>query len=170
MSATAAMDARTLLGLLGRGRRRLRRARGTAPRHAEYRVGFGPPGRARPRRQSQSAARRRSGTSMATRCLVPREHQQRRGAACLAAGVVEAAQPRSNAARSCCRRRRRRRRETQSCRGKQALVEYHQCQIARARGCLRLREGQREMPLFWLPTARVLSAPQRTGCHSLANT
>ena len=54
MSATAAMDARTLLGLLGRERRRLRRAREAAPRHAEYQVGFGPPGRARPRRQSQS--------------------------------------------------------------------------------------------------------------------
>ena len=52
MSATAAVDARTLLGLLGRERRRLRRARGAAPRHAEYLVGFGPPGRARPRRQS----------------------------------------------------------------------------------------------------------------------
>eukprot|EP01046_Picozoa_sp_COSAG06_P005873 COSAG06_NODE_266_length_18831_cov_301.960015_10_plen_65_part_00 len=34
-------------------RRRLRRAREAAPRHAEYLVGFGP-GRARPRRQSQS--------------------------------------------------------------------------------------------------------------------
>ena len=54
MSATAAMDARTLLGLLGRERRRLRRAREVAPRHADYLVGFGPPGRARPRRQSQS--------------------------------------------------------------------------------------------------------------------
>ena len=54
MSATAAMDARTLLGLLGRERRRLRRAREAAPRHAEYMVGFTPPGRARPRRQSQS--------------------------------------------------------------------------------------------------------------------
>ena len=54
MSATAAMDARTLLGLLGRERRRLRRAREVAPRHAEYMVGFTPPGRARPRRQSQS--------------------------------------------------------------------------------------------------------------------
>ena len=54
MSATAAMDARTLLGLLGRGRRRSRRAREAAPRHAEARAGFGPPGRARPRRQSQS--------------------------------------------------------------------------------------------------------------------
>ena len=48
------MDARTLLGLLGRERRRLRRAREAAPRHAEYQVRFGPPGRARPRRQSQS--------------------------------------------------------------------------------------------------------------------
>ena len=54
MSATAAMDARTLLGLSGRERRRLRRAREAAPRHAEYMVGFTPPGRARPRRQSQS--------------------------------------------------------------------------------------------------------------------
>ena len=54
MSATAAMDARTLLGLLGRERRRLWRAREAAPRHAEYMVGFTPPGRARPRRQSQS--------------------------------------------------------------------------------------------------------------------
>eukprot|EP01046_Picozoa_sp_COSAG06_P012738 COSAG06_NODE_757_length_12510_cov_69.462529_15_plen_55_part_00 len=52
MSATAAVDARTLPGLSGRERRRLRRARGAAPRHAEYLVGFGPPGRARPRRQS----------------------------------------------------------------------------------------------------------------------
>ena len=59
MSATAAMDARTLLGLLGRERRRLRRAREAAPRHAEYQVGFGPPGRARPRRQSQSEGARR---------------------------------------------------------------------------------------------------------------
>ena len=32
MSATAAVDARTLLGLLGRERRRLRRAREAAPR------------------------------------------------------------------------------------------------------------------------------------------
>ena len=54
MSATAAMDARTLLGLLGRERRRSRRTRGAAPRHADYLVGFGPSGRARPRRQSQS--------------------------------------------------------------------------------------------------------------------
>ena len=54
MSATAAMDARTLLGLLGRERRRLWRAREAAPRHADYLVGFGPSGRARPRRQSQS--------------------------------------------------------------------------------------------------------------------
>ena len=54
MSATAAMDARTLLGLLGRERRRLRRTREAAPRHADYLVGFGPSGRARPRRQSQS--------------------------------------------------------------------------------------------------------------------
>ena len=53
MSATAAMDARTLLGL-GRERRRLWRAREAAPRHAECQVRFGPPGRARPRRQSQS--------------------------------------------------------------------------------------------------------------------
>ena len=52
--ATAAMDARTLLGLLGRERRRLWRAREAAPRHAECQVRFGPPGRARPRRQSQS--------------------------------------------------------------------------------------------------------------------
>jgi hypothetical protein len=59
MSATAAMDARTLLGLLGRERRRLRRAREVAPRHADYLVGFGPPGRARPRRQSQSEGARR---------------------------------------------------------------------------------------------------------------
>ena len=42
MSATAAMDARTLLGLLGRARRRLRRPREAAPRYAESRVGFGP--------------------------------------------------------------------------------------------------------------------------------
>eukprot|EP01046_Picozoa_sp_COSAG06_P002686 COSAG06_NODE_97_length_24284_cov_6.792270_13_plen_83_part_00 len=54
MSATAAMDAHTLLGLLGRGRRRLWRAREAAPRYAEFRVGFGPPGRAPPRRQSES--------------------------------------------------------------------------------------------------------------------
>eukprot|EP01046_Picozoa_sp_COSAG06_P006548 COSAG06_NODE_309_length_17782_cov_49.326698_15_plen_205_part_00 len=54
MSATAAMDARTLLGLLGRERRRLRRTREAAPRHAECQARFGPPGRARPRRQSQS--------------------------------------------------------------------------------------------------------------------
>jgi hypothetical protein len=54
MSATAAMDARTLLGLLGRERRRLWRTREAAPRHADYLVGFGPSGRARPRRQSQS--------------------------------------------------------------------------------------------------------------------
>ena len=57
MSATAAMGAQTLLGLLGRERRRLWRAREAAPRHAECQVRFGPPGRARPRRQSQ---RRRS--------------------------------------------------------------------------------------------------------------
>ena len=54
MSATAAVDARTLLGLLGRERRRLWRTREAAPRHADYMVGFGPSGRARPRRQSQS--------------------------------------------------------------------------------------------------------------------
>jgi hypothetical protein len=48
------MDARTLLGLLGRERRRLWGAREAAPRHAACQVRFGPPGRARPRRQSQS--------------------------------------------------------------------------------------------------------------------
>ena len=51
MSATG--HGRTLLGL-GRERRRLWRAREAAPRHAECQVRFGPPGRARPRRQSQS--------------------------------------------------------------------------------------------------------------------
>jgi hypothetical protein len=48
MSATAAMDARTLLGMLGRERRRLRSAREAAPRHAGSLVGFGPAGRAAP--------------------------------------------------------------------------------------------------------------------------
>ena len=62
MSATAAMDARTLLGLLGRERRRLRRTREAAPRHAECQVRFGPPGRARPRRQSQSEEAWRAST------------------------------------------------------------------------------------------------------------
>ena len=53
-SPSTLMDARTLLGLLGRERRRLRRTREAAPRHAECQARFGPPGRARPRRQSQS--------------------------------------------------------------------------------------------------------------------